>query len=350
MKIYDIINARIVNFLFFFIIVVFSAEICAQDVKFSQYYSSPLSVNPALCGVFSGKFRIMGNYRNQWQEIMYPYTTGTVSTEMQLQGEEIGDDISGIGFHSITDKSNNGGLRNSSIAGTVSYHKAIDAEGFSRIGIGLQAAYASKIIDYSKLTFETQFTPNGYDISLPTNEMSSGFSMNYLDYSGGILYSYLSGDANFYVGAAVSHLSRPRETYGSFSARLPLRYTIHAGASLVVGDMNALYGSVMQLRTAQSNQTTGGLVYGFNLNGMEDNDANEFLIGSWIRLRDAVVPYLGLKIGNVHAGLSYDITTSSKLTVANRGMGGLELSMQVILDRNPNKAILKKTKCKFVLY
>ena len=144
----------------------------SQDVKFSQYYSSPLSVNPALCGLFNGKYRILGNYRNQWQEIMYPYSTETVSSEMQIEGEKFENDILSIGIHAITDKSNNGGLRNSSFAGTIAFHKALDEQNFSRLGIGLQAAYTSKVVDYSKMTFETQFTPSGFDISLPINELT----------------------------------------------------------------------------------------------------------------------------------------------------------------------------------
>ena len=334
----------------FFIISVNSINNCSsQDVKFSQYYSSPLTVNPALCGVFSGKYRIMGNYRNQWQEIMYPYSTGTVSAEIQFEGEKLENDILAIGFHAITDKSNNGGLRNSSFAGTISFHKSLDEQGLSRIGIGLQAAYISKVVDYSKMTFETQFTPSGFDISLPTNELTNGFSINYLDYSAGLMYSFLSGDFNFYGGASISHLSRPRETYGIFSEKVPMRFTFHAGTSLLIGNNNTIYGSIMHLRTSQSNQTTVGLVYGYNLNGLEDNEANELLLGSWLRINDAVVPYIGLKIGNVHGGLSYDLTTSS-VTVANKGMGGFELSMQVLLDKNSDKQTLRKMKCKFVMY
>jgi type IX secretion system PorP/SprF family membrane protein len=333
-------------FIFFIGLTKFSYS---QDVKFSQYFSSPLTVNPALCGVFNGKYRIMGNYRNQWQEIMYPYSTGTVSAEMQLEGQKFENDILAIGLHAITDKSNNGGLRNSSFAGTISFHKALDQQNYSRLGVGLQAAYTSKVVDFSKMTFETQFTPTGFDGSLPTNELTNGFTLNYLDYSAGLMYSYLSGDVNFYGGAAISHLSRPRETYGSLSARIPMRYTFHAGVSLVINNLNTIYGSLMHLRTSQSNQTTVGLVYGFNLNGLEDNEANEFLVGSWLRLNDAVVPYVGLKLGNIHGGLSYDFTTSN-VTVANKGMGGFELSMQVILDKNSNKETIRKMKCKFIMY
>jgi len=326
-----------------------SGTVQSQDVKFSQYFTSPLTVNPALCGLYNGQYRLMGNYRNQWQEIMYPYTSATFSAESQIHAKISEDDILAVGINGLTDRSNNGGLRNSSISGTISFHKALDMEGISRLGVGLQAAYVSKVVDYSKMTFEPQFTPIGYDISLPTNELSNGFTINYLDYSAGIVYSYLSGDFNIYGGASVSHISRPNENYSGFTSKLPIRYTIHGGASVAVGQLNTLYVSLMHMRTSLSNQTTVGMVYGINFNGLEDNQSNEFLFGTWLRLNDAVVPYLGLKFGKVNAGLSYDITTS-KVTIGNNGMGGIELSMQVLLERDPDRETIRKLKCKFTMF
>jgi len=38
----------------------------AQDPNFSQFFASPLTLNPALTGKFDGNFRLAGNYRNQW--------------------------------------------------------------------------------------------------------------------------------------------------------------------------------------------------------------------------------------------------------------------------------------------
>ena len=37
----------------------------AQDIHFSQYYASPLTLNPALTGKFNGHFRVSGIYRDQ---------------------------------------------------------------------------------------------------------------------------------------------------------------------------------------------------------------------------------------------------------------------------------------------
>ena len=34
----------------------------AQDPNFSQFFASPLTLNPAMTGLFDGTFRVAGNY------------------------------------------------------------------------------------------------------------------------------------------------------------------------------------------------------------------------------------------------------------------------------------------------
>ena len=54
---------------FFFIILFISPQISeSQQVFYSQYYSSPLNLNPSMTGI--GEFGRLGvNYRNQWTSI-----------------------------------------------------------------------------------------------------------------------------------------------------------------------------------------------------------------------------------------------------------------------------------------
>ena len=48
----------------------------AQDLHFSQYFNSPLLVNPANTGFNPDyDFRVGGNYRNQWANVGNPYKT-----------------------------------------------------------------------------------------------------------------------------------------------------------------------------------------------------------------------------------------------------------------------------------
>ena len=59
-------------------------KISAQDPHFSQFFSSPLTLNPAFTGKFDGSLRVMGNYRNQWPTINNAFTTGTVAADFHI--------------------------------------------------------------------------------------------------------------------------------------------------------------------------------------------------------------------------------------------------------------------------
>ena len=56
----------------------------AQDPNFSQFFASPLTLNPALTGKFDGTFRLAGNYRNQWPSINNAFVTKTASADFHL--------------------------------------------------------------------------------------------------------------------------------------------------------------------------------------------------------------------------------------------------------------------------
>src|SRR3546814_4214408 len=60
----------------------------AQDPHLSQYYSSPLFLNPALTGMFNGEFRISGNQKTQWGSITNPYSTSVASFDALLDRSE----------------------------------------------------------------------------------------------------------------------------------------------------------------------------------------------------------------------------------------------------------------------
>ena len=49
----------------------------AQDPHFSQFFSSPLTLNPAFTGKFNGTWRLAANHRDQWPSIPKAYVTSS---------------------------------------------------------------------------------------------------------------------------------------------------------------------------------------------------------------------------------------------------------------------------------
>ena len=47
-----------------------SLNINAQDIHFSQFYASPLNLNPAMTGVMNCTDRLTLSYRNQWASVL----------------------------------------------------------------------------------------------------------------------------------------------------------------------------------------------------------------------------------------------------------------------------------------
>ena len=51
-------------------LIMLSTDVIGQDIHFSQFYMSPLTLNPALTGVMNCNTRFVGNYRNQWSPVI----------------------------------------------------------------------------------------------------------------------------------------------------------------------------------------------------------------------------------------------------------------------------------------
>ena len=57
----------------------------AQDIHFSQFFASPVLVNPANTGNFNGVARLGLNYRDQWGSVSVPYQTFSTYADFAVQ-------------------------------------------------------------------------------------------------------------------------------------------------------------------------------------------------------------------------------------------------------------------------
>ena len=57
-----------------------------QDIHFSQFYLSPLNLNPAMTGQMNCNIRLVANYRNQWASILKAdaFSTYSVSYDQRI--------------------------------------------------------------------------------------------------------------------------------------------------------------------------------------------------------------------------------------------------------------------------
>src|SRR5436190_15748981 len=117
----------------------------AQDPNFSQFFASPLTLNPALTGKFDGLFRVAGNYRNQWPTINNAFVTKTVSVDFGVLKNRLAEiDQMGVGILGVTDNAGDGVLVTNYGGLSVAYHKGLDENGYHQIGAGFQGTFVSK--------------------------------------------------------------------------------------------------------------------------------------------------------------------------------------------------------------
>ncbi|MCY7293000.1 MAG: PorP/SprF family type IX secretion system membrane protein [Ferruginibacter sp.] len=319
-------------------IVAFSASAHAQDPHFSQFFASPLTLNPAFTGKFDGQWRLAVNHRDQWPSIPKAYVTSSGSFDFNVMKDKLpAGDVFGIGISGLSDASANDQLKLNYGSVSLSYHKALDEDGYNTIGAGFQGTYSSVTLDEGKLTFEDMLRSNGFT-GARTDFLTNGNNQNYFDINAGILFSGSSnGDNNYYAGVSVYHVNRPKVGFKDQNYFLANRLTVHGGGSVPVADALTLNASIIHQVQAKASETTLGGALAYNLNGDEITPSNIF-IGSWIRLNDALIPYIGLEVGGLRIGASYDVNISS-LKTATASRGGSEFSLIYIKRKAETKGI-----------
>ncbi len=323
------------------LLLILSAAAKAQDPGFSQFFASPLTLNPALTGKFNGAIRVAGNYRNQWPAINNAFITSTASVDGHLLGSRLPDnDTWGIGLMAMTDKTASGILTSNYLAFSTAYHKSLDEDGLHQLGVGFQGAYANRSLDGTRLTFEDGLQLDGTWLRSPTEAINSEFvSVHYFDMNVGVLYNASSnGNNNYYFGASAYHLNHPKESFlGVDTISLPTRITLHGGGYFpVTGTSSTMYVSALFNTQAGARDYVLGGAWEISASTDETNPVN-FYAGLWGRfsnVTDAIIPYVGLDVGNFNLGLTYDVNVSA-LQTASQSRGGIELSL-IYIKRTPD--------------
>ena len=206
-------------------------ELSAQDPHFSQFFASPLTLNPAFCGKFNGNIRAAANYRSQWPTINRAYQTATASVDFPIMQKHIEyTDTWGVGVMGFTDKSADGAVSFNYASLSTAFHKGLDEDGYQQIGVGFQVTYSNMLINTSKLRFEDQLTPFGFTGITSEVFNNSTLKSNYIDLNAGLLYSASTTDKNnMYAGISLYHINRPKQDFTGVNYLLNPRATFHAG-------------------------------------------------------------------------------------------------------------------------
>lgn len=320
----------------------------AQDIHFSQYYASALTLNPALTANINGDFRASFNYRNQWFTIpvlnsVAPYQTYQASVDAPILRERLGNDGFGFGGSFYADKAGDGALTTYSGMVSVAYHKAVDRYGRGRVSLGIQAGVVSKQVKINDLIFETQLDNFGWNPALSNGENFTNRSIIYPDVTVGAMWTHAPKDMwRYYLGFSMNHLSKPKESFlGDERNRLNYRYNVQAGMEIFLDSYYDFSISPTFLFMMQSNAQQYN--FGLGLNYWVNDDVAVFG-GGFYRVMDAVIFNAGVEFYNTRVGLSYDINHSG-LKAASKAQGAVEVSLVYVFRKERPQSIQYEKYC-----
>ena len=133
------------------------------------------------------------------------------------------------------------------------------------------------------------------------------------------------------------HINKPKVSFKDKNWYLSGRVTVHAGGTFYVSDVVSVSTSAIHQIQNKASETTLGAALGLNANGDLSNPTNVY-IGSWMRVNDAIIPYIGLEFGGLRIGATYDVNISS-LKAATTSRGGSEFSLIYIHRKTEAKGI-----------
>ncbi len=319
----------------------------AQDIHFSQFYSSPLTLNPAATGLIASKYRVAANYRDQWASISAPFRTISASFDLPFLYKQMNKNYFGAGIIVFSDKSGTGDLANQSIYLSLAYHQKIGNPRHPKhyLSVGAQAGYVQKSVNINKLVFANQYDPNTKLFSkISTESFNAASTFGYADFNLGAMWSsYISEMFSIYGGATIHHLTKPKESFLVINSTNVLNNlaTFHVGAKIGINDIVYLSPSLLYMAQSQANEFTLGSSIGFQVND-NPKEPTAFYAGAYYRLGDAAVALVGFETKLTRVGFSYDFNLSS-LHNASHYSGGFEMSL--VHEGNPSTSPRKVIYC-----
>jgi type IX secretion system PorP/SprF family membrane protein len=323
--------------LLFLSLIIFFSAASAQDYRFSQFYNSPITLNPALTGKVDGMFRVALNYRNQWFNVAdKPYVTYAGSFDIPILLKK---DALGLGMQVVNDRTANGLYNNVVIMGSFAYHKALGKK--HSLSLGVQGGYAQRNIDRNDLRFFSQIDPvtGAVNTSLPTGEGEIIANSGYFDFQAGLLGTFRFGEkVNTYIGGSMFHILQPKEEILTGSNyELKRRYVGHLGMEIQASKVISVLPSVIFLNQAKMSELNLGTSLGFDM-----TQKVKLYAGGYYRMTnkidgsfgasDAVIAYTAFEFDPVRLGFSYDVTLSN-LHNTPKPTGAFEVSLIFIPKR-----------------
>ena len=310
--------------LLYFSLFPFPFSLHAQGLHFSQYYNTPLLVNPANTALTPDvDYRAGVNYRQQWGAVPVPYRTVSAWADFVTARNTESTSWLGLGGAFFSDKSGNGDLALSRTSLFAAYHLALGYN--AMLSAGLSGAYNNRSVDFSKLVFDSQWDGFKFNTALPNREGGYTGQASYWDVGAGLAWAFFPNE-NLYiqVSGGAQHLNQPTESFYNGANRLGIRPTGHVDVLYKATPGFIINPSAYYTRQKGSQNLVAGAQSFFGVAGT-GREAQQLIIGAYYRAGDAAIATAGYQWSGMRLVGSYDVTISG-LKKAVPGAGAFELS------------------------
>lgn len=301
----------------------------AQDIHYTLYNMSPLTLNPALTGAYQGTARAGGIYRSQWSSFLASNLFATPSFYVDapiIRGFRKNDWV-GVGMVAINDVSGSPKLRTTAQLFSLSYHLGLGKSGKTVLTLGLQGGGVTRFIGDDYVTGE--FLETGQEDDDIKEE-----TKKYVDINAGLLLRSAIDDASgFELGLAFNHVNQPEYSFGEGDAKKPMKIAAHGRYENQLTDKWSVAPTFLYQTTGGANEIA---LQGWG--GYQFNPDYKFNFGAGYRFGSDVQALLGLDVKqSLRIAASYDINTSALSTVS-KGGGGFEIAAWYIFKiyKKPN--------------
>ncbi len=300
-----------------------------QDLHYSQFYNAPLTINPALTGIFNGDQRISGSLRDQWRSVPVPWFTVTLGYDQKFYSKKKSKSFFGGGIHFNYDRQGDSNLTLSNINLSGSYNMVINDQNV--FTIGLLGGYSFRGFDTQNLTWDKQWDGSQFNGSTGSGEDFDFTRVSFFESAAGFNYRYQRNSrTKIDVGVGAFHLIEPQVAfYNTDDIKLPRRFSAYGIGSMKLTDKLDLQLDLMyQFQGPYDELLFGGYV-NYYLNEKRGRTTS-LQLGAGYRTSKALFPKVAIRFNEIFVAFSYDIDFS-EFNQHTSGRGGPEIHVQYII-------------------
>ena len=303
-----------------------------QDIHFTSYDFSPLTLNPALAGSFNGSYRVGGIYRDQWRSVSNngAYSTPTVHVDVPLIKGFRKQDWIGIGAGVYRDQSSTSRLVQTKSFQGLSYHMALDKKQNQILSFGIQNGTGTRSVKGTNLRTETFIlgeASGGGGYYNQDDLLVQGTEGTIVDWVGGVTYSSYQRNSSFIrAGLSVGRINRGSQSFAGSSDEQKVKITAFGLYDFPLAGNLFLTPSIMYQRTSNNQALVAQTKMSYLASEAKGIYVNA---GLGYRVGDAIQILVGADVKDVKVQLGYDINVNGLIGATN-SVGAFELAVSYI--------------------